>query len=256
MDFLHGDLRISDIAFTWSASDYEEKTVFRDKKYDCLAICLGGKSKYVFEQYGERIVQKNDVIYLPKHSSYTVMSLEREKCYAINFELVEEHHFAPFILNVKNASAFAERFRTADRIFSQKKTGYRIKCLSELYAIIYDLIKLYEKEYLPDSKVKKIMPAIDYIHNHYTDPATGVEGIVRLCGLSPAYFREIFTKHYGVSPIQYINNLRIIRAKELLRSGMYAVSRIAELSGFGDESYFCRYFKKTVGMTPTEYRQQ
>lgn len=159
-------------------------------------------------------------------------------------------------MNVKNESVFAERFRTADQFFSQKKTGYRIKCLSELYAIIYDLIKVYEKEYLPDSKVKKIIPAIDYIHNYYTDPATGVAGLVRLCGLSPAYFREIFTKHYGVTPIQYINHLRIIRAKELLMSGMYTVAEVSERSGFGDESYFCRYFKKVVGMTPTEYRQQ
>ena len=71
--------------------------------------------------------------------------------------------------------------------------------------------------------------------------------------MSESYFRRIFLKNYGISPIKYINNLKIERAKELLTSGLYTVSDVAELSGFHDESYFSREFKKHSGKTPKEY---
>lgn len=64
-----------------------------------------------------------------------------------------------------------------------------------------------------------------------------------------------FLKCKNTTPIKYINNLKLSRAKELIVSDYYSIPKISELSGFGDESYFCRYFKKTTGMTATEYRQ-
>ena len=71
--------------------------------------------------------------------------------------------------------------------------------------------------------------------------------------MSETYFRRIFSKNFGISPIRFINNLKIDRARELLASGLYTISNVAELSGFHDESYFSREFKKHSGKTPKEY---
>ncbi|MEE0898117.1 MAG: helix-turn-helix transcriptional regulator, partial [Acutalibacteraceae bacterium] len=54
-------------------------------------------------------------------------------------------------------------------------------------------------------------------------------------------------------PIKYINNLKMTRAKELLDSQFYTVSEICLLSGYNNESYFCREFKKHFEMTPSDY---
>lgn len=56
-------------------------------------------------------------------------------------------------------------------------------------------------------------------------------------------------------PMQYVNQLRMNRAAELLASQMYTVSEACFLSGFHDESYFCREFKKKFDVTSSEYKK-
>jgi AraC-like DNA-binding protein len=67
------------------------------------------------------------------------------------------------------------------------------------------------------------------------------------------YFRKIFKSIYGVSPIKYINNLKIEHARELIESQMYSISEAAFHSGYSDSSSFSRDFKKHFDMTPGEY---
>ena len=66
-------------------------------------------------------------------------------------------------------------------------------------------------------------------------------------------FRKIFNAVYGVSPVSYINSLRITRARELLETKMYSAREVCFLSGFGDESHFSRKFKKATGLPPSKY---
>lgn len=255
MDFLSTSMNISKIAFTWHVSNYVKTTIHKDKPFNCLAILASGENKYYFENSKSFIVQKNDIIFLPKHSSYKVVTPNPTECFAINFEVCSDDIFEPFVINLKNPSPVLESFKAADAAFTLKKTGYEVKCMSELYSIIYSIIKEREREYIPQSTWAKITPAVEYIHKNYASADMSVNYLTEICGISPAYFREIFRKYYGIPPIQYINNLRLARAKELIMSDLYTVSKIAELSGFGDESYFCRYFKRATGTTPSEYKK-
>ena len=75
-----------------------------------------------------------------------------------------------------------------------------------------------------------------------------------MCGITPEYFRKLFKSFYGISPLKYINNLKITHAKELLASGMYSVTEAALQSGYIDMSYFSREFKKASGNSPKYYR--
>ena len=69
--------------------------------------------------------------------------------------------------------------------------------------------------------------------------------------LSVSEFRTIFRKKYGTSPVKYRNNLRIERAKSLLKSGEYTVSEVCYLCGFDNLGYFCRHYKKATGEIPS-----
>ena len=71
-------------------------------------------------------------------------------------------------------------------------------------------------------------------------------------GISISLFRSLFSKQYGMSPIQYRNRLRIDRAVTLLSEGSSTVSEVAYACGFENIGYFCRYYKKITGETPLE----
>lgn len=103
--------------------------------------------------------------------------------------------------------------------------------------------------------IKIIEPALEYIHNTYAESGISVKYLSTLCNVSEVYFRKLFVKCTGIPPINYINGLKLLRAKELLAQSQCSLETVAEMSGFGNLCYFCRYFKKETGITPSEYRK-
>ena len=97
------------------------------------------------------------------------------------------------------------------------------------------------------------MPGVEYINLHYCEENISIAHLAELCGISETYFRRIFHNAYMISPVKYINNMKLKRSEELLKSGMYSVSEAAGLSGFQNDSYFSREFKKAFGITPSDY---
>jgi transcriptional regulator GlxA family with amidase domain len=75
-----------------------------------------------------------------------------------------------------------------------------------------------------------------------------------LVNLSPSRLRELFKKETGRSPMQYLKEMRMERAEELLRSTFFSIKEIAFLSGLNVGSHFGRNFKKQYGLTPSEFR--
>lgn len=75
-------------------------------------------------------------------------------------------------------------------------------------------------------------------------------------GLNYYRFIDTFTKHVGTSPRQYIINIRMTTARELLNNPLLQVSEVAQLVGYENPLYFSRLFKKIWGLSPREYRNQ
>lgn len=75
------------------------------------------------------------------------------------------------------------------------------------------------------------------------------------CKLSSGYFSHLFKKRTGAAPMQYLNSLRLEKAKELIISDTIPFTEIASLVGFNDPLYFSRTFKKNVGISPRKFRQ-
>jgi two-component system response regulator YesN len=66
----------------------------------------------------------------------------------------------------------------------------------------------------------------------------------------------LFKKEEGISLTDYIVNVRINKAMEYLRDPQFTVYEVATKTGFNDEKYFSKVFKKKVGVTPTEYKEK
>lgn len=226
----------------------------KDRPSHGLAIHLDGEKEYVFDSGKILIVKKGDIIYLPKNSTYKVTSFEVGDCYAINFNISEEIAFEPFVIKAKNTAGFKNYFESAEKAWSQKKSGFEMKCKAELYNVLYALVEEYNLEYISKNKFEIIRPAVEFIHNNYTKMLLNVSELSMMCNITPEYFRDIFHRNFGTSPIKYINNLKITRAKELLSAGFYSVGSVAEMSGYSDISHFSREFKKATGVSPSEFK--
>ena len=255
-DFMNYDFNINKIVLACFVAAGTGNATHKNRPSHGLAIHKGGDKTYVFSDGRKLNVKENDIIYLPKYSNYIVKSKEFGDCYAINFDIDEDITFEPFVIKVKNFSEITEHFSIANKIWKLKKPGYQLKCKAELYNIIYGLSQEYFSEYFPSKKVEIIKPAADYIHENYSKEPISVESLSKMCNITPEYFRRIFKCFYGISPIKYINNLKITLARELLESNMYSVTEAAIRAGYVDMAHFSREFKSSMGISPSEYKKR
>lgn len=96
---------------------------------------------------------------------------------------------------------------------------------------------------------------ITYINHNCADKIT-VDDLCALCHCSPSYLIRVFKRFSGRTISSYINDSRIAKAKRLLESTELSVTDIAYSCGFSDSNYFSNTFKKTLGLSPREYRKQ
>ncbi|MBR2387149.1 MAG: helix-turn-helix transcriptional regulator [Clostridia bacterium] len=252
-EFMEYDFAVETIVLCLFLPKGKGDAVHKDRPSHGLALHIGAERLYKFDDGRALTVRDGDLIYLPKGSNYSVTTATLGECYAINFDISGDATFEPFTIHTKNVRDMLSSFEAAERSFKNKKQGYKMRCKEKLYRILAQLQKEYATEYASSQKSDLIAPAVTYIHEHYTEGELSVAELARKCNITPEYFRRIFGKIYGSSPIKYINDLKISHAKELLLSGEYSVSDAATLSGFSDISYFSREFKKATGVPPRQF---
>lgn len=86
------------------------------------------------------------------------------------------------------------------------------------------------------------------------ESGVNAEALARELNVSYSSFRHTFQQHTGSSPHQYLLELRLVRARNLLTQTTQSVKEIAQQAGFEDEHYFCRFFKLKTGFTPGQWR--
>lgn len=97
-----------------------------------------------------------------------------------------------------------------------------------------------------------IKKALEYIEAHYQEDLS-INMVAEQVYLSPSYFSHIFKKIRGEGFIDYLNAVRIAKAKELLKESRYKVYEVSNMVGYKDYKYFSSVFKKITGVSPTEY---
>lgn len=98
-----------------------------------------------------------------------------------------------------------------------------------------------------------LQKAMDYICENYTMSIT-LNELAEHTYVSTYYLSRMFKKELGKNFVEYLNEVRIDKAKELLKDNKYKTYEVAELVGIQDPHYFSKIFKKYVNMTPTEYK--
>lgn len=94
-----------------------------------------------------------------------------------------------------------------------------------------------------------------YIDSHYQEDLT-LDSLAEIAHLNKFYLSHIFSDAYGISPINYLLERRILRSKDLLKNSDFSITQIASVAGFSSPNYFSQAFKKSTGFTPRAYRMK
>lgn len=105
-----------------------------------------------------------------------------------------------------------------------------------------------------DSSQRTIAVVEQYIKEHYREPLN-LELLAEKAFRTPHYLSSIFIQEKGIGINKYIKNVRMEKARELLKTTNMKISDICEQVGYGSVSYFCRSFRNEYGVTPEQYRR-
>ena len=132
---------------------------------------------------------------------------------------------------------------------------YIKSALLNMYAILYrNRILTDPEEHFSQKHIKKILPALNYINENYSENITLTQ-ISELMNFDKSHFCRIFKQAIKLSFIQYVNFVRTYNAAKLLRSTGKTIAEISLEVGFASPSYFIKEFKEHMGCTPNYYRK-
>ena len=158
--------------------------------------------------------------------------------------------------NILNAGEFAKAIELLKKMHdlqSRRENGYQWAMVSLFQAFML-LICQGDGESADNNKIQPtaIGELVGWMTKHCEKDWT-VKKMCQACRISrPTLFRE-FKKFYGASPLEYIKKRRVEIARQLLSTGLYNVTQVAERAGFDSVSYFSAEFRRLTGETPSHY---
>ncbi|MBT2259183.1 AraC family transcriptional regulator [Priestia megaterium] len=220
-DLIHHDLMIERNFFQCIKDGNKEKLVEMLENYESLFEGEGvlAKSSYLRSQ-------KNSIICLIAAATRSAIDggLNPELALTLSdlyIQQIEESHEIQEVIAIRNKSMYD----FVEKVHTNKAAGYS----------------------------RPIMLCLNYIFNHIYQNIS-LEQLAEKSELHPNYLSKIFKKEVGKSVSQYIQEQRIEEAKKLLQLSNYTISEISTLLNFHDQSYFTTTFKKVLGVTPKQYR--
>ena len=176
-------------------------------------------------------------------------ALFRELCTQLYFRMGEE-------LAVPEGEQDMCQPRKTDRsVFQLLEEANRAEEIEEHIFWYMDQLLSWYRPLRRDTSCRVAAFVEEYIVTHYMEPIS-VEEIAGQVGLSANYVRSIFKSRQGKTIQRYLSDYRLEMACQLLRSTSATVSRVGQLVGYNNVSYFCASFQKRYGKTPSEWRRE
>ncbi|MDO5291253.1 MAG: AraC family transcriptional regulator [bacterium] len=156
--------------------------------------------------------------------------------------------------------AFRKELKNQDIYYDYVKQCDKLLYLSleEQEAWVYRRLHTMVKLMRSGKKARRsnvVTIAMEYIQKNYTQEIS-LNEISQYVGLSPQHFSKIFKETTNYSYVEWVNDLRIGKAQEIMKQEDCTIKEVCFLVGFQDPNYFSRIFKKRVGISPTEYAKE
>lgn len=209
-----------------------------------LSLCIDGQITYI--QDGKSYISNRDVaVILPKGGRYTIHGDKTGEFPVINFDCAEFLCDTVTVIPVREGEELLADYEKMKRIFGFEENR------AQLFSIFYGILHRLGTDRIP----YELRAAVRYIRSNYGDSELTNARLAAECKISEVYFRKLFVKHFKISPKQYVIELRVQKAKQMLTEGVATVAAVSEQCGFTNPYHFSRIFKQHTGSTPSEYRR-
>ncbi|MFC5450476.1 AraC family transcriptional regulator [Paenibacillus aestuarii] len=152
-------------------------------------------------------------------------------------------------------------FRHIQQALHAKRSNAQLKACGYLQLLLGEYCELLTHAAADDvvadvESDRIVQQAIHYLSTQYAEPIT-IELMAESIGYNRAYLSRLFKRHTKVTPVAFLQKLRVDKARLLLRERLeLTVEQIAASVGFHDPLYFSKQFRRWYGVSPTEYRNQ
>ncbi|MDU8925596.1 helix-turn-helix domain-containing protein [Pasteurellaceae bacterium LIM206] len=269
--FLYEDNFINNSLLAFSYTDPEDNTIEHTHEFDELVIVDKGYGVQIFngEPY---FIQEGDVFLVKENDRHFYIELGTLKL--MNIQINTRYQFQ-YLKNVmplleqfyiKNVSIFSwlmpkakescvERIRTLDFYLSDYK-GTKLQCLQieTLFMQILSLIMTNEHTNSNNSTQFKIRNVLLYLQQNYAEQIDWKKLSEHFFITNKTMTRKI-KELTGMSPVKYLNRLRVLAARDKLRHLDDSITNIAVNCGFNNSDYFTRCYKKNFGISPSDERK-
>ena len=220
-----------------------------------LVYCTGGEGSFRFENGTVLHYREGDVVAIPPREVHTNSSAEG----FTNIHITMSEPSFPYRTVFRVADDEERYLRAA---FSQAKCFYMtdIKKRELVLTALGDLIAAYLVVLRSNTEYSEPVEQIRAsIRRNYSRTDYALDEVIRGMPFHYDYLRKLFKKEMGMSPLEYMTELRMKTAEKLLTAmwtNEYTVSEIAQMCGYDDALYFSRVFKKYYGCSPSNFSKK
>ena len=189
-------------------------------------------------------VQRGDLLYIPAGMAYEV---EYSSAEMIVVHLTDCNYPFAEVITPTSPAMLGAAFEKLLSKWNERKSPHLAK--SQIYALLDRLAT--EQRNAAGQEQRLLSRCVDFMEAHFYESELNVESICNSLYICRSTLQRAFRKQLGISPQQYLSKLRLNHALHLLGQGS-SVKEAALASGFADEKYFSRVFKRIYGFSPSQ----
>ncbi|MEK3785445.1 helix-turn-helix domain-containing protein [Paenibacillus sp. FSL K6-1230] len=233
-----------------------------------LLLYVRGKAELTVHGMTRSLERESLHLYVPDTGVHLIGSVNAKiEVYWISFDIYRlmestektQHYHRDHSFPVEGQLPMGgSRFRRLLHVLSSAKSGYESLnpyiVPQHLHDLLEELLRAAESREWKDME-QRLRATVDYMHEYYREDVR-IEKLAELAQLHPSYYSQVFKRSYGKTPVAYLTQLRMNKAKEMLLQTDHSVQNIAAKVGYRDEFYFSRRFKETSGYSPSIFPQK